>query len=80
MNIKSKEVNLGTRIVHKYTEEDFEILKKFLLNHNMKNLLTKKTKLEKYGNENETEELNMIKNGYGRIYDCGTIKVKYAKH
>ena len=80
LNIKSKEVNLGTRIVHKYTEEDFEILKKFLLNHNMKNLLTKKTKLEKYGNENETEELNMIKNGYGRIYDCGTIKVKYAKH
>ena len=30
-----------------------------------------------YWNENETEEENMIKNKYGRIYDCGTIKVKF---
>ena len=68
LNIKSKEVNLGTRIVHKYTEEDFEILKKFLLNHNMKNLLTKKTKLEKYGNENYNN-IEKIKQSLSKTYN-----------
>lgn len=32
-----------------------------------------------YWNENETEELIMNKNQFGRLYDCGTIKVVYHK-
>jgi hypothetical protein len=32
-----------------------------------------------YWNENETEELIMNKNQFGRLYDCGTIKVVYNK-
>ena len=32
-----------------------------------------------YWNENETEELIMNKNQFGRLYDCGTIKVVYEK-
>lgn len=31
----------------------------------------------KYWNPEETEEENMYKNGYGKIWDCGTIKVCY---
>ena len=33
----------------------------------------------KYWNPDETEEINMYKNGYGRVWDCGTIKVLYQK-
>ena len=40
--------------------------------------LFKAGKLE-YWNPNETEELNMYKNGYGRIWNCGTIKVEWVK-
>lgn len=29
----------------------------------------------KYWDSEETEALNMYKNGYYRIYDCGTIQV-----
>ena len=47
----------------------------------MKNKI--KNKYEKgelsYWNENETEEINMYKNQFGRLYDCGTIKVVYEK-
>lgn len=32
-----------------------------------------------YWNENETEELIMNKNQFGKLYDCGTIKVVYYK-
>ena len=32
-----------------------------------------------YWNENETEELIMNKNQFGKLYDCGTIKVVYEK-
>ena len=32
----------------------------------------------KYWNPEETEEINMLKNGYGRIWDCGTTKVYYS--
>ena len=57
-----------TKKVKRYPRYDF-----------MKNKI--KRKFDKgelyYWNENETEEMNMIKNKYGRIYDCGTIKVKF---
>lgn len=36
--------------------------------------------LLKYYNPNETEEVNMMKNKYYRIYNCGTIKVVYKFH
>ena len=32
-----------------------------------------------YWNPKETEELNMYKNGYSRVWDCGTIVVKWQK-
>ena len=41
--------------------------------------LFKAGKLE-YWNPNETEESNMYKNGYGRIWNCGTIKVEWVKN
>lgn len=34
--------------------------------------------LLKYWNENDTEKSIMEKNGYYRIYDCGTVKVEYS--
>ncbi len=33
----------------------------------------------KYWNPNETEEINMYKNGFGRIWNCGTIKVEWRQ-
>lgn len=33
----------------------------------------------KYWNPEETEEVNMYKNGYARIWNCGTIKVLYKE-
>lgn len=33
----------------------------------------------KYWNPEETEEINMYKNGYSRIWNCGTIKVVWSK-
>lgn len=32
----------------------------------------------KYWNSEETEETNMYKNGYGRIWNCGTAKVRFS--
>ena len=32
----------------------------------------------KYWNPEETEEVNMYKNGYSRIWNCGTIKVEWT--
>lgn len=32
-----------------------------------------------YWNPSETEELNMYKNGYARIWNCGTIKVRWSR-
>lgn len=34
----------------------------------------------KYFNEKETEEINMYKNGFARIWNCGTIKVQWIKN
>ena len=36
-------------------------------------------KLLNYWNDDESEEIIMFNNGYGRVYDCGTIKLKYIK-
>lgn len=36
-------------------------------------------KLLSYWNDDESEEIIMFNNGYGRVYDCGTIKLKYTK-
>ena len=34
----------------------------------------------KYWNPSETEEINMYyKNGFGRIWNCGTIKVEWRQ-
>lgn len=45
----------------------------------MRNKIQKKFNEGKlyYWNPEETEEINMYKNGYGRIWDCGTIKIAY---
>jgi hypothetical protein len=32
-----------------------------------------------YYNPDETEYINMIKNGYDRIWDCGNAKFEYIK-
>lgn len=36
-------------------------------------------KILKYWNPQETEEINMYKNGFGRIWNCGTYKVRYQR-
>ena len=37
-------------------------------------------KVLKYWNPQETEEINMYKNGFGRIWNCGTYKVRYQQN
>lgn len=49
--------------------------------HYMRKCIEKKFNegLLEYWNPKETEELNMYKNGYSRVWDCGTIVVRWQK-
>lgn len=49
--------------------------------HYMRKCIEKKFNegILEYWNPKETEEVNMYKNGYSRIWDCGTIVVRWQK-
>lgn len=61
--------------VYFYTMQSQRFPRNRFMRKNIENMYNQ-NKL-KYWNPNETEEVNMYKNGFGKIWNCGTIRVKY---
>lgn len=74
-----KQVGFKTSIINKptyfYTIREHRYPRYMFMRHKIEKKFNEGKLV--YWNSSETEEINMYKNGYGRIWDCGTIKVTY---